>query len=163
MNTEQFYYIHKVLGVSSFIQPKDIRAAYKLHNYLYKNTPFLFFCSHLDSNKKKLLIKKMALSLNYTNTMIIEVLNIHHPHISNLLNNFLTRFVPKGFVIFGYDLASCLDHQSPQYLQNKKILWNNKISGAVLNPLSNFTDSNPSLVKKYKLQAWDILKELYII
>lgn len=161
MNSAQFYYIHKVLGLTSFIQPKNIRKAYRIHRSSYQQTQFLFFCSHLDTEEKKLLMQKIAQSLGYTNTMIISISDAHHPHIPLLLNNFLTRFMPKGFIIFGYDLASFLIPLNPKYIQNKKILWNKKISGCVLNPLSDFTDSDTSLVQTHKQQAWNLLKQSF--
>ncbi len=129
MNTSQFYYAHNVLGISSFLQPQKIRSTYRLYHSSETETEFLFFCQQLYSspplsqgpalqgsnkisiNKEKdsSLIQKIAQALRFSNYGIVEILDKQSLHVPYILNNLLTRFCPKGFVIFGPDLASHLN------------------------------------------------------
>lgn len=105
MNVLQFYYTHTVLGISSIIQPKKTRTTYRLHCSSAKQTDFLFFCNKLKTKEEKTLIQKIAKALDSSDHIIVEILNTQSSHTSVILGNLLTRFLPRGFVIFGSDLA----------------------------------------------------------
>ena len=127
MNTSQFYYAHNVLGISSFLKPQKIHSTYRLYNTSEKELEFLFFCQELhpssllsqkqalkgsnksiNTEKNNSLIQKIAQALGSSHYATVEVLDLKSPYLPFVLNNLLTRFVPKGFVIFGSDLASHL-------------------------------------------------------
>ena len=108
MNTLQFYYANTVLGVSSVIQPKKIRSAYRLRPHSIEQIDFLFFCDPINKKEDKILIQKIAKAIGSSEYLIAEILDSKNSHIPFMLNNLLTRFLPKGFVIFGNDLSDRL-------------------------------------------------------
>ena len=112
MNALQFYYAHTVLGISSFIQPERFRTNYRLRYGSTKRADFLFFCSPLKTKEEKTLIQKIAQALDSSDYIIVEILNTQNSHTPFILNNLLTRFLPRGFVIFGSDLSSHLTEKN---------------------------------------------------
>lgn len=179
MNALQFYYVNTVLGISSFLQPQEIRSTYRLLYGSTKNPDFLFFCDSLKNNGDKTLIQKISKALGSDQYIIVEILNQHSLLINIVLNNLLTRFLPKCFVIFGPDLGFKLTNKnffelkdpSVKQTENIPIKISKTISikknlqkpvyGCILHPLTHFTGSNLSKVQENKKQAWKILKELY--
>ena len=169
MNALQFYYVNTVLGASSVIQPQKIRSAYCLHRSSEKQTNFLFFCNHLNTKEEKELIQKIATAIDHSESMIVEILDMKNTHIPLLLNNFLTRFLPKGFVIFGHDLAFRLARFSSNKTKDKKINWKGVINknqqhfvpGCVLNTMSDFTGPASLEVRERKKQAWNTLRQTF--
>ncbi|MDE0118886.1 MAG: hypothetical protein OXM55_02620, partial [Bdellovibrionales bacterium] len=109
MNGSQFYYAHNVLGISSLLKPQKIRSTYRLHHSSEKEIDFLFFCQQLNTEKDPSLIQKIAQALGFPNYAIVEIRDKQNPYVPYILNNLLTRFCPKGFVIFGPDLAPHLN------------------------------------------------------
>ena len=120
MNTAQFYYIYKALGISSFLQPQKIRSTYRLHYSSGKETDFMFFCNQLNTEKDRLLIQKIAQALGSSEYITVEVLDLQNPHTPFMLKNLLTRFLPKGFVIFGPDLASHLNPKGFDFMNSEQ-------------------------------------------
>lgn len=138
MNTLQFYYVHTVLGVSSVIQPKAVRSVYRLLNNSTKKADFLFFCSPVKSLEEKKLIQKMARAIGSSQELILEILN-QSINTESVLDNLFTRFLPKGFVIFGESLS--------HYLIGKEFLLNTVSNSTV----SDSTVSDPKLEKSISL------------
>ena len=122
MNTAQFYYIYKALGISSFLQPQKIRSSYRLHYSSGKEINFLFFCHQLNMEQGNTLIQKIAQALGSSEHITVEVLDLQSPHTPFMLKNLLTRFLPKGFVIFGPDLASHLNPKGFDFMNSEQIL-----------------------------------------
>ena len=122
MNTAQFYYIYKALGISSFLQPQKIRSTYRLHYSSGKEINFLFFCHQLNMEQGNTLIQKIAQALGSSEHITVEVLDLQSPHTPFMLKNLLTRFLPKGFVIFGPDLASHLNPKGFDFMNSEQAL-----------------------------------------
>ena len=121
MNASQFYYIHNVLGVSSFLKPQKIRSTYHLHYGSEKEISFLFFCNTLNTESDCRLIQKIAQALHACGYIIAEILDPQSTHVPFMLNNLLTRFRPKGFVIFGPDLAIHLNPKTFNAMNSEKV------------------------------------------
>ena len=85
-----------------------------------------------------------------------------------ILDNLLTRILPKGFVIFGQSLsqylignrAGNLDRKISRslFLSTQETL---SVPGCVLSPLNNFMGLNSAEVQKTKQHAWAILKKVF--
>ncbi len=170
MNAGQFYYVHNVLGVSTVIQPEGVRSAYRLHNNSIEKPDFIFFCEQIKTVEDKILIQKIAKAIGSSRELIIEVLNRSGFISKNgtILDNLLTRILPKGFVIFGQSLSQYLignragnsDGKISRllFLSTQETL---SVPGCVLSPLNNFTGLNSAEVQKTKQHAWTILKKVF--
>ena len=161
MNALQFYYVRTVLGVSSVIQPEVLRSVYRLLNNSAGKADFLFFCDPVKSVEEKHLIQKMAKAIGSSKELILEVLNQTHSE-KAMLDNLLTRFLPRGFVIFGANLGYSLINKKitrPVSISRQETL---SIPGCVLNPLSDFTGKDSLKIQNTKQQAWNLLKKTFL-
>ena len=184
MNVLQFYYINTVFGVSSIIQPQKLRSVYYLHPSLEKQTDFLFFCHPLHTKKEKELIQKIGKTLSPYKIQILEILAnstkqqqtkkefLSNPPTSksilkNTVNSLLTRTLPKGFIIFGSDLAT---HLTATYTEKKtgtiaetihiNSYQKKSIPGCVIHKLSDMLgDTNSTKIQERKKQTWNTLKK----
>ena len=168
MNSLQFYYTHKVLGISSIIQPAWVRSTYRLHDHSEKQVDCLFFCNHLNMKEGKVLIQNIAKAIDSSAYIIVEILDSHNPCVSFIPNNLLTRFQPKGFVIFGgglaYQLFSDQVRNVHEKITRKIMIGQNQqydIPGCVLSPINELTGSNLPEIQKKKQQAWNTLKQFF--
>ena len=185
MNMIQFYYINTVLGISSIIKPQKLRSIYHLHPSLKKQPDFLFFCHPLHTKEEKNLIQKIGKTFHPCEIQIVEIftdLTKQQPRkkepslntapyefpLRSTINSLLTRTLPKGFIIFGSDLATRL---TTTYTEKKigpiteaiHINSHQKktISGCVIHTVSDMTE-NPDSTKtqERKKQTWNTLKKL---
>ena len=168
MNSLQFYYVKKVLGLSSIIQTQDRRLTYRLHNSLGKKINFLFFCNNLP-NKNKELIQKMAQAIGVFDYAIVEILEEKNPRLPLIFKNLLTRFPAKGGVIFGQKLAckmlddkSCNAYEGSKYTISLSSHQEQKIPLCVFDDISKFMGPNLSKIKERKKQAWTGLKLAFV-
>ena len=171
MNTSRFHYIHRVLGISSFIAPQKIHNLYRLHYSLKKQINFIFFCGPLHTRAHKELIKKIAQALNSSDYIIVEILQTQNPSIPSIINNLLTRFLPtKGFVIFGSDLASHLMDKENTFKKNSWEITetisinknqNQPIDGCVVDTIDSLTGPHSTETQERKKQAWNKLKTTF--
>ena len=183
MNVTQFYYMNTVLGISSIIKPPNLRSIYHLHPSLEKQSDFLFFCHTLHTKEEKNLIQKIGKIFSPFKIQIVEIFTESiqkHPKkkevslnmkpfalpLKNIINSLLTRTLPKGFIIFGSDLAA---HLITTYTEKKigtiteTIYINhhqkNTLPGCVIHTVSDMTgDSITTKIQERKKQTWDILK-----
>ena len=108
MHTLPFYYVREVLGVKTALKPHALRTVYNLSRPLAQQTDFLFFCDTLKTPEAKSLVKNIVKALKAEEEQVAEILDLHSLHLTFLLTNLLTRFQPKGFVVFGKELAEKL-------------------------------------------------------
>ena len=168
MNTLQFYYTHTVLGVSSVLQPKGIRDSYRLHPSCARKAGFLFFCDQIQGKEGKQLIQKIAGAMGLSEYLILEIINPQNPHTPFILNNFLSRFRPKGFVVFGLELARRLmQNPLPAEEDSSLLKWQVSQKGqtfftvpaCLLDTLSAFIGPDSPHLRKKKESAWNRLKK----
>ena len=188
VNTLQFYYADRVLGLSSLIKPRNIRDSYRLHPSKSRRADFLFFCEQMKTKEDKALIQKIASAMELSEYFILEILNPQNPHTPFILNNFLARFRPKGFAVFGPELAARLrgrpnsstsgtpkqvsaeegkegrpNSSAPGLFKQEVALSENlslSIPGCVLDKVSAFTGPDSPDLRKRKQSAWKILKRV---
>ena len=170
MNALQFYYAHTVLGISSFILPQKSRNIYRLHQSSKKQVDFIFFCDSLHTKENKELIKKIAQALNSSDYIIVEILQSQSTSIPSIIKNLLTRFLPKGFIVFGSELAP---HLTAKDNILKRISWkisetisinknqNQSIPGCVLDTIKALTGPHSSEIQERKKQAWNRLRTVF--
>ena len=182
MTAIQLYYVNTVLGISSIIQPQKIRSIYRIHPSSAKSTDFLFFCHQLHTEEEKSLIQKIGKTLSPYENRIVEILadptekptekkelSLNTAHSESTLNkvmkNLLTRFLPKGFIVFGSDLAI---HLTSTKNTTEKIVetvpishhQNQSIPGCVLHSIHDMVDSpNSTETQERKKQTWNNLKK----
>ncbi len=164
IDRSQFYYASEVLGVSDIIKPRELHSIYRLQGRS-KHSSFLFFCNQMKGEENLKMMRKMQEALEQKESQIVEISNVEHPYTrSYLFNNLLTRFYPRGFVIFGTHLAERLTGKSQAIgkisypLPVKESGQSPLIPGCVLKPISEFMNSDPHLVIEVKKQAWKQLK-----
>ncbi len=160
MNALQFYYVRTVLGVSSVIQPEALRSVYRLLNNSTTKADFLFFCDPVKSVEEKHLIQKMAKAIGSSQALILEVLNQTHLE-KAMLDNLLTRFLPRGFVIFGANLGYSLINKKITQAVSINAKETLSVPGCVLNPLSDFTGKDSLKIQNTKQQAWNLLRQTF--
>ena len=164
MNINQFYYTNKVLGISSFICPKHLRSTYSLdtthYSYLSDNNiqkkTILYFTESLNT-EDKIIIQKINQALNQPDYILIEIKDLKSQ--SSLFENLLTRFSPKGFVIFGPQLASHLITANKTFGKINYQYDNKNIDGCVLSEVKAYQGDTPEVQKK-KQEGWLHLKSL---
>ena len=170
MNSLQFYYLQEVFNISFVIRPQKNRDLYRLRPLCPKRADLLFFCSTLKTEEEKSLVQKIANSLTFY-PVIVEIRDPQNPGARLVLNNLITRFLPKGFVIFGAELANQLREKTNAHKnQTEKISETALISkdrhalipGLVLNPIRDFTGENQAQTRALKQKAWDILREAFL-
>lgn len=175
MNALQFYYTYTVLGINSFIPPQKVRNLYCLHHSSKKQADFMFFCSPLHTRKKKELIQKIAQALGSSDYIIVEVLQTQNTSISSIMDNLLTRFLPRGFIIFGSALAfqlaskrneSTLDPLEKTSWHITEVISLNKtqnqiIPGCILDTINDLTGPQSSEMQERKKQAWNRLRNVF--
>ena len=178
MTAIQLYYVNTVLRISSIIQPQEIRSIYRLHSSSAKQTDFLFFCHQLHTEEEKSLIQKIGKTLSPYENRIVEILSdptdkkdlsssatYSESTLNKVMKNLLTRFLPKGFIIFGSDLAI---HLTATKKTTEKIVETIHISnyqkqsipGCVLYSVRDMIGTpNSAKIQERKKQTWDILKK----
>ncbi len=178
MTAIQLYYVNTVLGISSIIQPREIRSIYRIHPSSTKPTDFLFFCHQLHTEEEKKLIQKIGKTLSPYENRIVEILTdpiekrelvsntaYSESTLNKVMKNLLTRFLPKGFIIFGSDLAI---HLTSTKKTTEKVVETIPISnhqeqsipGCVLHSVRDMVGSpNSAKIQERKKQTWNNLKK----
>ncbi len=122
------------------------------------------------------MIQKIAGAIGSSRRLILEILNPQNPHTAFILNNFLIRFQPKGFVVFGMDLARRLIknplpapntegfNTADSFLLKREIrISKNKtftVPACVLDKVSAFTGPDLPNLRKKKQSAWNTLQQI---
>ena len=163
MNINQFYYVNKVLGISSLLRPEHLRFIYSLdatqYSYMLTSSAqkktILYFTESLNV-EDKIIIQKINQALKHPDYILIEIKDLKFKF--SLFENLLTRFSPQGFVIFGSQLAEYLINTTNETFG--KIHYANKnISGCILSEVKNYQGDSLD-VKKRKQEGWSHLKFL---
>ena len=169
MNPLQFYYIQEVLGVQTGIKPSELRSAYRLSRPVARQTDFLFVCDRLKTAKEKSLVKNIAKALKAEEEQVVEILDRQHQQNSVLLQNLLARLCPKGFVIFGQELAEKLISSSklskpfPYSLSIPATPYSQAlILGCVIHSISQMSDLDPTEGQANKQKTWQVLHKTFL-
>ena len=159
MNVNQFYYVNKVLGISSFLRPEHSTYSLDIKHYSSTSTSstqkktILYFTESLDTEGKTI-IQKINQALKQPDYIIIEVKTTKY--LSSLFENLLSRFSPTGFVVFGSPLAKSLMRTNTfgkiNYSQN-----NRNINGCILSEVKTYQGHSEN-VQKRKQEGWEHLK-----
>ena len=159
MNINQFYYAHKVLGISSLVRPKS--SAFILDKTHYhplladKQQKIMLYFTGVLSNEDKVIIQKINQALGQPSYILIEVLK--YTQIHSLFKNLLVRFSPRGFVIFDSQLTQSLIKTNTTF--GKIYHADTNTNGCTLSELKAYRGDSPD-VQKRKSEAWVHLQSL---
>ena len=159
MNINQFYYAHKVLGITSLVRPKSAACILDRTHYhpllAHKQQKIMLYFTGVLSSEDKFIIQKINQALGQPGYILVEVLKYTQLHL--LFKNLLIRFSPRGFVLFGSQLTQSLIKTNTTF--GKIYHADTNISGCILSELKIYRDDSLD-VQKRKSEAWVHLQSL---
>jgi len=169
MNALQFYYINEVLGIESVMQPKKVQSFYRIYRSSISGTPEYFFFVSRTGEKELKLIRNMAKAIDVKEYMVIEIIDLNNSPGVLPFNNLLTRFLPKGFVIFGPELASHFNNinikKVPMISKQSVSICKNiskDIPGVILYNIPDLMDGEPKIIQQRKQESWIVLQKTFL-